>query len=99
LAGDFEVMGTWIAEQERYSERAGAVRVRGQYKRQWRLLPVAELGRYAKQQPGEKLMEKWQYIVGVHLDRPKEPLEVSLEGREIIESHTPSRSMAEQERQ
>jgi hypothetical protein len=41
-------MGTWIAEQERYSERAGAVRVRGQHKRQWRLLPVAELGRSAE---------------------------------------------------
>jgi hypothetical protein len=40
-------MGTWIAEQERYSERAGAVGARGQYKRQWRLLPVAELGRSA----------------------------------------------------
>jgi hypothetical protein len=45
LAGDFEVMRTWIAEQGRYSERAGAVGVRGQCKRQWRLLPVAELAR------------------------------------------------------
>ncbi len=34
-------------------------------------------------------MENWQYIVGVQIDRPKEPSEVSFEGRQIIESHTP----------
>jgi hypothetical protein len=51
LAGGFEVMITWIAEQGRYSERAGAVGVRVRCKRQWRLLPVAELGRSADLAP------------------------------------------------
>lgn len=35
-------------------------------------------------------MEKFEYIVGVQIGRPRDPFEVSIEPREIIDEHTPS---------